>query len=110
MGGNLSYEVREGFSELLCVCQVDTFVGGMGVSLRSDQTESKNERVGELFVELGEERNGTTLAISSSVHSIKEVAASLLDGLREPWLHVLHAPSLASVATLDSHNSVVGHV
>ena len=102
--------MRESFSELLCVGQVDAFVGGVGVSFRSEETESKNERVGVLLFKFSKEGDGTTHAVSSGVISVKEVAASLLNGFREPWHHVFHAPALSGVATLDSHNSVVGRV
>ena len=102
--------MRESLGELLGVGEVNALVGGVGVGLGSDETESKDEGVWVHAVELGKEGNGATHTVGTSVFSIEEVAACFLDAAFEPLGLVFHAPALASVATLDGDLGIVGDV
>ncbi len=107
---DFSDKVGKGLSKLFGIGKVDALVGGVGVGLGSDETESKDEGVWVHAVELGKEGNRATHTVGTSVFSIKEVAACFLDAAFEPFGLVFHAPALASVATLDGDLSIVGDV
>lgn len=102
--------MRESLGELLGVGEVDALVGGVGVGLGSDETESKDEGVWVHAVELSEEGDRATHTVGASVLSIEEVASCSLDAALEPLGLVFHAPALAGVASLDSDLGIVGDV
>lgn len=107
---DIDEHVGHALGQALGVSQVDALVGGVSVGLWSQKTQGNDESVRVETTELGEERNRTSHAVGAVVFSIIEVLGGVVHHFVEPWLWVLHAPTITIVVTVDLNLAVVWHI
>jgi len=110
VGTDTSEHVTESGGELLGVGEVNALVGGVGVSLGSNETESKDLSLGVHLSELGKEGDGATHTVGAGVFTVPEGFSSIGKDFLNPRLGLGHAPALAGVASVESDLAVVRHV